>query len=64
MLLKKYCKLINRCGRRCLAALNKFHKIQQNEIERIRSISTDMISTVYTCDIDIDSSSEPSSNKL
>ena len=24
------------CGRRCLAALNKFHKIQQNEIERIR----------------------------
>ena len=26
--------------------------------------STDMISTVYTCNIDIDSSSEPSSNKL
>ena len=26
--------------------------------------STDIISTVYTCDIDIDSSSEPSSNKL
>ena len=25
------------CGRRCLAALNKFHKIQQNEI-RIRGI--------------------------
>ena len=24
------------CGRRCLAVLNKFHKIQQNEIERIR----------------------------
>ena len=24
------------CGRRCLAALNKFHKIQQNEIEGIR----------------------------
>ena len=39
-------------------------KIQQNEIERIRGISTDIISTVYTCDIDIDSSSEPSSNKL
>ena len=26
--------------------------------------STDIISTVYTCDIDIDSSSEPSSNTL
>ena len=26
--------------------------------------STDIISTVFTCDIDIDSSSEPSSNKL
>ena len=26
--------------------------------------STDKSSTVYTCDIDIDSSSEPSSNKL
>ena len=26
------------CGRRCLAALNKFHKIQRTEIERIRDI--------------------------
>ena len=49
------------CGRRCLAALNKFHKIQQNEIEQIRGI---VLINIYTCDIDIDSSSEPSSNKL
>ena len=49
------------CGRLCLAALNKSHKIQQNEIERIRGI---VLKNIYTCDIDIDSSSEPSSNKL
>ena len=49
------------CGRRCLAALNKFHKIQQNEIERIRGI---VLKIIYRCDFDIDDSSEPSSNKL
>ena len=49
------------CGRRCLAALNKSHKIQQNKIERIRGI---VLKNIYTCDIDIYSSSEPSSNKL
>ena len=49
------------CGRRCLAVLNKSHKIQQNEIERIRGI---VLINIYTCDIDIDSCSEPSSNKL
>ena len=40
---------------------NKFHKIQQNEIERIRGI---VLKIIYTCDFDIDDSSEPSSNKL
>ena len=49
------------CGRRCLAALNKFHKSKQNEIERIRGI---VLKNFYTCDFDIDYSSEPSSNKL
>ena len=49
------------CGRRCLAALNKFHKIQRNEIERIRGI---VLTDSNTCDIDIDSCSEPSSNKV
>ena len=38
------------CGRRCLAALNKFHKIQQNEIERIRGT---VLINIYTCDLDI-----------
>ena len=52
---------IQYCGRRCLAALNKFHKSQQNEIERIRGI---VLKNIYTCDFDIDYSSEPSSNKL
>ena len=33
-----WCLEIWECGRRCLAALNKFHKIQRNEIERIRGI--------------------------
>ena len=51
---------IKYCERRCLAALNKSHKIQRNEIERIRGI----VLKVYTCDIDIFSCSEPSSNKL
>ena len=41
--------------------LNKFHKIQQNEIEHIRGI---VLKNIYTSDIDIYSSSEPSSNKL
>ena len=50
-----------KCGRRCLAALNKFHKIPQNEIEQIRGI---VLKNIYTCYIDIDSSFEPSSNKL
>ena len=58
---ENWCRLVLSCGRRCLAALNKFHKIQQNEIERIRGI---VLINIYTCDIDIDSSSEPSSNKL
>ena len=49
------------CGRQCLAALNKFHKIQQNEIERIQGI---VLKNIYTCDFDIDYSSEPSINKL
>ena len=57
---KLYSFLID-CGRRCLAALNK---IQQNEIERIRGIVLISSSTVYTCEIDIDSSSEPSGIKL
>ena len=34
---------------------------QQNEIEQIWGI---LLINIYTCDIDIDSSSEPSSNKL
>ena len=49
------------CGRRCLAALKKSHKIQQNEIERIRGI---VLKNIYTYDIDIYSSSEPSSNNF
>ena len=49
------------CGRRCQAALNKSHKNQQNEIERIRGI---VMINIYTCDFDIYSSSEPSSSKL
>ena len=32
--------LKSHCGRRLLSVLNKFHKIQQNEIERIQCIST------------------------
>ena len=54
-------KISKYCGRRCLAALNKFHKIQQNEIERKRGT---VLINIYTRDIDIYSSSEPSSNKL
>ena len=38
--------------------------IPQDSTERIRGIVLISSSTVYTCDIDIDSSSEPSSNKL
>ena len=38
------------CGRRCLAALNKFHKIQQNEIEQIRGT---VLINIYTCDLEI-----------
>ena len=36
------------CGRRLLSALNKFHKIQQNEIERIRGISTETSTRVIS----------------
>ena len=49
------------CGRQCLATLNKFHKIQQNEIERIRGI---VLKNIYMYDLDINIYSEPSSNKL
>ena len=44
-----------KCGRRCLAALNKFHKIPQNEIERI--LGTVLIN-IYMCDLDINYYSE------
>ena len=41
--------------------VKQFHKIQQNEIEQIQGT---VLINIYTCDMDIDSSSEPSSNKL
>ena len=44
------------CGRRLLSALNKFHKIQQNEIERIRGI---VLINIYMCDIEYNDCSEP-----
>ena len=34
----------------------KFHKIQQNEIERIRGT---VLKNIYTCDLDINYYSEP-----
>ena len=43
--------LISFCGKRCLATLNKFHKIQQNEKERIRGIG---LKNIYMGDFDID----------
>ena len=49
-------EILRMCGRRCLAALNKFHKIQQNEIEQIRGT---VLINIYTCDLDINYYSEP-----
>jgi len=48
--LRELTEILIYCGRRCLAPLNKSHKIQQNEIERIRGIvmktSTRVISII------------------
>ena len=53
---KKNREILRMCGRRCLAALNKFHKIQQNEIEQMRDT---VLINIYTCDLDINYYSEP-----